>query len=305
MKRGDFVRHPKRHEWGIGIVIEEPSESECKIFFENEGKAKTLRRDHVTLEVVVDPGASRGALENALLEPQTAAAKFRPFPDVLEKFLEDFPGGFQGEMFLRYERDYKVKAHEWTMAHMSQKSMHARLESGELGELHADMRRLYQTTNLLASFELIKLGDSLKTPTFADDLVLALYTLLYGTDPFAARFNQFVTTLARDGLDKWPIATYPLFIRHPEQFIFVKPNMIREAAVNSRFDIHYTSNVSAGAYENMQSFARSLWDKLRNTGKPETSPRDMIDIQSFMWCTYAGGWTSDGVAKAKRELGLR
>lgn len=28
-------------------------------------------------------------------------------------------------------------------------------------------------------------------------------------------------------------------------------------------------------------------------------PRDMIDVQGFMWCTFGGGWTPEEVTKAK------
>ena len=46
-------------------------------------------------------------------------------------------------------------------------------------------------------------------------------------------------------------------------------------------------------------FSRDLYDRLKTYNNQALAPRDMIDVQTFMWCTYTKGWSSDEIAKAE------
>jgi hypothetical protein len=68
------------------------------------------------------------------------------------------------------------------------------------------------------------------------------------------------------------------FIAHPKTYIFVKPNVMRNAARAYGFDLQYKSRPSWSNYASVLAFAAVVWRDLR-----DLHPRDMIDIQSFLW----------------------
>ena len=84
--------------------------------------------------------------------------------------------------------------------------------------------------------------------------------------------------------------------------MFVKPTLTQEAADKRGFDIQYSSQVNGGTYERVMMFSQDLFKRLKNDTREELHPRDMIDVQGFMWCTFAGGWTDAEIAKCEAKL---
>jgi len=303
--KGEYVKHPKMSDWGIGIVVEDQRGDVVKVFFENQGNIKSLKVDLVQLDKVSDPESADIFLLNALVDEESISRGDRqPFPVVIKKFLEDFPGGFQGEMLNHFERKYKVDANEWLKEHLSQDRWKALIESQDFDELSQEIKRLFSKTNLLASFELIKLNDALKIDEAKEAIGHAFYDLLYKEDNFKDRFENTAKALGRYEIDKWTTLTYPLFFCFPHKYMFVKPTVTKEAALNRGFDIQYSSQVNWNTYNQIQLFSKDLFDRLSQSKNAALHPKDMIDVQSFMWCTYGKGWSAEDIAKSKRELGI-
>ena len=76
----------------------------------------------------------------------------------------------------------------------------------------------------------------------------------------------------------WPLVTVFGFIAQPEQHIFLKPTVTRIAAREYGFDFRYKSRPSWETYASLLEFAETIRRDQR-----ALRPRDMIDIQSFMW----------------------
>ena len=68
------------------------------------------------------------------------------------------------------------------------------------------------------------------------------------------------------------------FIVQPDGHMFLKPNVTREAARAYGFNFHYQSRPAWHTYANLLEFAETVGGDLR-----DLRPRDMIDIQSFIW----------------------
>ena len=68
------------------------------------------------------------------------------------------------------------------------------------------------------------------------------------------------------------------FIAQPEIHIFLKPNTTKEAARKLGLPFSYQSRPNWDTYSNLLDFAR-----LVRTDLGDLRPRDMIDIQSFLW----------------------
>jgi hypothetical protein len=218
--------------------------------------------------------ASRKTKED---QPSAGALRCR------RKFLRFFPGGFRDEKYVAWERGYKWEAHEnWNEA-LDQDTYRQLLREGEFAEVAAPAVRIESRTNLLFSFEKMALRDALKSPEGARAFAEGLYDFLHGagsTEQKFGRWRDVVAALPRKQTRvlTWPLLTVYGFIAQPETHIFLKPNVTRAAAREYEFDFQYKSAPSWETYASLLEFASVVRRDLR-----DLRPRDMIDIQSFMW----------------------
>ena len=61
--------------------------------------------------------------------------------------------------------------------------------------------------------------------------------------------------------------------------MFVKPTITQAVADMSAFNIAYTPSLNWNTYNKILKFSEYLKQELH-----ELEPKDMIDVQSFMWC---------------------
>jgi len=76
----------------------------------------------------------------------------------------------------------------------------------------------------------------------------------------------------------WPLITVFGFIGDPKTHMFLKPNVTRAAAREYDFPFEYASRPSWQTYQSLLDFASTVRRDLR-----DLCPRDMIDLQSFIW----------------------
>ena len=61
--------------------------------------------------------------------------------------------------------------------------------------------------------------------------------------------------------------------------------MTQQAAELCGFEISYQSTLNWKTYDRLLAFSRWLFEELTRQG---LKPRDMIDVQSFIWCIAPG-----------------
>jgi hypothetical protein len=110
-----------------------------------------------------------------------------------------------------------------------------------------------------------------------------LYDLLYGQGTMAEKFTRWCATVGelprkQTRVLTWPIATVFGFIATPRIHIFLKPNVTRRAAKEYGFAFDYQPRPSWNTYANLLEFAKTVRRDL-----DDLRPRDLIDIQSFIW----------------------
>jgi hypothetical protein len=199
------------------------------------------------------------------------------------KFLRIFPGGFSDVNYLAWERDYKWSAHrEWDMV-LGRSIFAALLRDGAYEEIAGRAVKIESKTNLIFSFEKMALRDAVRPPSGARDFSHGLYRFLYDAGEPATKFDRWCEVVA--GLPRrqtrvltWPIVTVFGFIALPKIHFFVKPKVTREAARAWRYALAYESRPSWKSYAGMLAFAADARRGLRTL-----RPRDLIDIQSFLW----------------------
>jgi hypothetical protein len=199
------------------------------------------------------------------------------------KFLRVFPGGFKDETYLAWERDYKWDAHrEWRMQ-LGEPAFSALLHAKDHAEIARRAVKIESGRSLLFSFEKMALRDAVRSPEGARLFAEGLYDFLHGDGAPDARFTAWCETIAelprkQTRVLTWPLATVFGFIARPDTHIFLKPNTTKEAARKIGLPFHYVSRPNWDTYAEYLALAATVKRALR-----DMRPRDMIDIQSFLW----------------------
>ncbi|MBA3650578.1 MAG: hypothetical protein H0W66_03610, partial [Chthoniobacterales bacterium] len=194
-----------------------------------------------------------------------------------------FPDGFREETYIDWERAYKWSAHERWAEVLGPKEFKRLLATGRYAEIAAHAVRIESRTNLLFSFEKMALRDAVKSAAGAKRFATGLFEFLHGRDDDEARFTRWCETVAalprrQTRVLTWPLLTVWGFIAQPEEHFFLKPNVTRRAAEAYGFEFKYQSKPNWETYSNLLQLAERVRRDLR-----DLRPRDMIDLQSFLW----------------------
>jgi hypothetical protein len=201
------------------------------------------------------------------------------------KFLRYFPGGFRDDTYIEWERGYKWETHKRWEEVLHRKEFGRLLDQHQYGEIAARAVRVEQRSrhSMIFSFEKMALRDAVKSKEGARRFATGLYEFLHGRENMEARFQAWCDIVA--GLPRkqtrvltWPLVTVWGFIAQPEQHIFLKPNVTKLAAQKYGFEFHYQSKPNWSTYANLLEFAGGVRRDVR-----DLRPRDMIDLQSFIW----------------------
>ncbi len=201
------------------------------------------------------------------------------------KFLRYFPGGFADATYLDWERDYKWQTHERWQEALGHPEFRRLLRAGEFAEVAARAVRVEQRSrhSMLFSFEKMALRDAVKTDEGARTFAEGLYEFLHGSASPERRFRAWVEAV--DSLPRrqtrvltWPLVTVFGFIAQPDAHFFLKPNVTRRAARAYEFDFQYQSRPTWETYAGLLEFAERV-----RRDNADLRPRDMIDLQSFVW----------------------
>ncbi|MCK9263769.1 MAG: DUF3553 domain-containing protein [Deltaproteobacteria bacterium] len=284
LKVGDKVRHPKMPEWGLGKVVEVTSDGKARIFFIHAGE-KTILLSHIDFEKIEGEEASHPILDNPSFFERATVKGHRSLPDARLDFLKLFPDGFEDDGYLIEERNYKVAARELLLELLNEQAFRELLENRNFDEIVRRALQVANKTNLIFPNEKMGLKDGLKTPAHVQLFAERLFDLLYGDGEFRKRFEGFAACLQEIEAAKWTTMTYFPFLAFPEEHMFLKPEVTKHAAALTKAELNYRSDLNWLTYSCLLDFAKYLKDELVAM---EMKPRDMIDVQSFMWCITPG-----------------
>jgi hypothetical protein len=199
------------------------------------------------------------------------------------KFLRFFKDGFHDDTYVDWERGYKWAAHETWADTLGQPEYSRLLKAGDFEEIAARAVRLESRTNLLFSFEKMALRDAVKGAEGARRFAEGLFGYVYGTGTLEDRFDAWVSTVSRlprrqTRVLTWPVVTVFGFLGNPQVHMFLKPKVTKLAARQYGFPFNYVSRPNWRTYASLLDFAAAIRRDQR-----DLRPRDMIDLQSFIW----------------------
>lgn len=199
------------------------------------------------------------------------------------KFLRFFPGGFEDETYLAWERDYKWNASRGWDRMLNQEAFSRLLREGDHAEVALRAVRIEARTNMIFSFEKMALRDAVKADTGARMFATGLYDFLHGKGGMQGRFERWCDVVGRlphkqTRVLTWPIVTVFGFLAQPQKHMFLKSNVTRTASREYGFPFHYQSRPEWKTYANCLEFAETVRSDVQ-----DLRPEDMIDLQSFIW----------------------
>ena len=199
------------------------------------------------------------------------------------KFLRFFPGGFTDETYLSWERSYKADAASSWRSTLARPKFDALLNARRFDEIAAAALRIESRTNLLFSFEKMALRDATRIGDGARQFATGLYDFLHGAGRAEARFTRWIDVVAalprrQTRVLTWPVVTVFGFLAQPTRHIFLKPNVTRNAAARYGVEFPYEPRPNWNTYRALLKLAAAVRADLA-----DLRPRDLIDIQSFLW----------------------
>jgi hypothetical protein len=199
-----------------------------------------------------------------------------------KKFLRNFPDGFSGEKYGRWERSPKWEAHLAWNESLNREEFKRLLSLREYKEIAQRAVRIESPTNLLFPFEKMVLRDAIQSEAGAEIFSRALFSYVYPGEPDRKTFDQFARALMHLPRKQirvltWPLQTVFTFIAQPTRHIFLKPRVTQIAAEHYLFPLAYRPQVNWETYQSVLAFAEQV-----RTDIADLSPRDMIDLQSFI-----------------------
>ena len=201
------------------------------------------------------------------------------------RFLRFFPGGFRDPTYLDWERDYKWETHERWTAQLGREAFRDLLAQGAHAEIAARAVRVEQQSRhaMIFSFEKMALRDAVRSADGARAFATGLYDFLHGDDALEPRFERWCEVVGalprrQTRVPTWPLVTVFGFVAQPYTHVFLKPLVTRAAARAYGYAFDYRSRPNWDTYRSLLEFVATVRRDQR-----DLRPRDMIDLQSFLW----------------------
>lgn len=275
---GDRVTHPNQQEWGLGKVLSTTPDN-LDIFFVGAGR-KRLSRSFIQLEKAEGAASKHRLLDNLIDASEIISDDYVTVPMAVDRFMATYPNGFEDAAFVKATREANMRGQKFCAQLLSQEELSRLIQEGDFAAICDRARHVESTTNLLTKSERKAFHEALELPACQKLFSVALADLLYGSETEEARFKHFLRTLGILHLNKWPFATLFSFIRQPQQSVFIKPSAIQKAAKALCWRINYKPEPNWKTYDAVVRLYSYVRTNLLEEGM---MPRDLMDVQSFIW----------------------
>ncbi len=210
--------------------------------------------------------------------------------------------GFNDPDFIKDEITYKRDTIARAQKELSADELKRLLEAGEFDEFISRLDAIGKDNNLL--YRVVPMSGDLgilyQPNLDKADFCRAMFDLLHGPDAGDLRLTRYTDFVKAAGLpNKWTFPTYFLFMCHPETEIIVKPRTTRWFVEFAAGWKAFPSTPTPPGYVTVQQLAGQLLEALREFG-----PRDMVDIQSFIWVCAWLARQDDSADAAEESDGL-
>jgi hypothetical protein len=290
--------HTTRKDWGIGVLAWETGGKRGYLF--EDGEERTMANGFHNLMLRVEqPSPDQKAASirlQRLLIARANAQSAGPgsglnFSHQLASFREAYPAGLldpKWTLEIRGEgAEQRSPRHRSSLVNVAQEqlsvsTLDALIASQQYEQVYELIVSVLAHTDLVPSAQLKKSKTANRDRQ--RDLANSARELLYGTQPYAQRFDRYVAALAAYSGEptRWEMATALSAVVHPAEHICIHPINFRLQlkAAGSRETIATRPNCAA--YTRLLAVARVVARKLSDQNE---LPRDLLDIHDFIRLT--------------------
>lgn len=209
---------------------------------------------------------------------------------LVSHFIKKTKGGFRSAIFIKQEREYRVRASENFLEHFNRDQFASRLKEGKYCELANELMKMISTKNHGFNSINDQFGDWTRhkesvcgSESDSQKFCEELYGLLYSTDK-AIHFDTLVQCFSKNNTPQWPALTAFLALQDYQNYLCVKPGFIRQTCNNIGMEYMGNGGKNWGTYEKFMGFASWLKNeiaKIPDSTLPADS--DMLDMQAFIY----------------------
>jgi len=311
---GTVVDNPLKPNWGPGRVVGTKGKNIWVIFRDHPGReAKLMAPDGLRpAESQHDP-----ILDNL---PEPKMEKGRPvlpaernlFGETVRLFLMRYPEGFVDAKYLGKgkvgERASKWSAHERFQEGLGEGELRRLVDAGEVKTAVTRVLKVIGTMNLLSRIERVGLAEALKNKEAAHPFLSALADVVEAPEAGKATFSVLLDTVASlkvadptSPVATWPVATILPFLARPDAHVLLKPAVAQKAAQGLSFDLKYNPSLNWETYERCVLLASIYQQKLEELDQHNLVPRDLIDVQAFIWNTSSNWRKTPARVSARKK----
>ncbi|MDP2275450.1 MAG: hypothetical protein Q8N23_11615 [Archangium sp.] len=300
------LKHETQPTWGVGLVVQDLP-SHWVIFFENAGEKKFVKAMAKVLTQVkleadelaalqkratarkpkagFKPSANFRSVKKKPAAKKSSGPRYTKFEEQLAVFERLFAGGFQGETYVKKEREPREAAIALAQLQLTAASF----ASEPPAEMFQRAQAVLSATDIVfpiegpIPFKLIVGEDQVKTAAGLKDA-------LHGAGAYGERLQRFAASInLKDskGVAKkvsWPLATVFGALFDPKQHTCVKPTAFAAQAALLGIALQKTQALDAAGYALFLEVATRTQALLREAG---AQPRDLLDVYTFIWRTHA------------------
>lgn len=304
-------KHTTQPGWGMGLVVQDLP-LHWVLFFEHGGEKKFVKAMAKVLEPVkldADELAAltaraHGRKPKAGPKPspnlrygkkpaakKSSAPRFPTFAAQVALFEKLYPGGFQGEKYVKDERGTAGDegSKEAAIAMAKDKLSLAAFGSTPAEELFKHAQVVLAATNIVFPIEGPIPFRQLEGENRAKAMA-GLKDVLHGTGDYGERVERFATAVTlKDSKGEpkkvtWPLATVFGALFDAKQCTCVKPTAFAAQAATLGMKVEKTQALNAAGYKLFLEVATKTQALLTEAGQ---KPRDLMDVYTFIWRTHA------------------
>ena len=197
---------------------------------------------------------------------------FFGYDGAIARFLDIFPDGFEDAGYLEKERNYKVQARE-----KLNETVPVAAAASRTGYVEGVVEAFKNTNLIHPRWERPPLITAMHSED-GDLLIKHLANFALGD---RNRLSTIAVICKRHDICYWPIVTYLPFLWETDNenaILRYEPTNKFAVKVGHPFSEMYESNLNPAVYDSLLDLFVRTRDEIANL-----NPRDMIDVQSFVW----------------------
>lgn len=278
-----FVRHPKKPEWGPGLVVEDDRKSLTVVFEDRVGSVRLAKKVITVIDVAGEEISGNCRLRFLPLKVRSttrAAGQPTTFPILNDLFVAKYPESFLDE---GYARGVKEDLLQLARNLLCRENLEPLMAASDYEGVFETAKQAAQVSKIVHKYEQNRLASlpAEHVETFAK----ALWEQLHGEGNAADAFDGVASLLHENEAGKWPICTFFLYASDPSTQVYIKPNTVKTIAASTGYEISFDNAPNSKTYGQVCRMFSYVAERLENIGTP---PADTADVQNF-WIAATGG----------------